>query len=142
MRLLISRRCNLRYGVIGDLSLQDGSEILSGYSVELPWRENERSMSCIPEGTYTATLHNSPKFGKTIWLRDVPGRSEILVHTANSMADLDGCIGPGTEYGWWDQRKELAVWNSKRTLGRIIDAISERDDRDLSVEIRWQNPEH
>jgi len=76
-------------------------------TLELPWRSNERRMSCIPAGTYHAVYHTSPKFGKTYWIQDVPNRSEILIHTGNVAgdtklgykSDVDGCILVGEQRG-------------------------------------------
>jgi len=60
--------------------------------LELPWLDNQRRVSCIPTGTYKARKHNSPKFGESLWLQDVPNRSEILVHKGNYHFDILGCI--------------------------------------------------
>jgi len=112
----IERFAYTKYGTLGTLLLGD----FSCYTIELPWKGNERRVSCIPTGIYPITRHKSPKFGDTIWIQDVPGRSEILIHVANSPKDILGCIGPGNDYGWWDERKELAVWNSSRTMKQLL----------------------
>jgi len=64
-------------------------------TLELPWKCNERRVSCIPTGTYIARKHRSPKFGQSVHILDVPGRSEILIHPANYAHQLLGCIAPG-----------------------------------------------
>lgn len=64
-------------------------------TLELPWKDNERKISCIPTGTYKAIEHISTKRGWTLWLQDVPGRTAILVHTGNYTTDILGCILPG-----------------------------------------------
>lgn len=72
-------------------------------TVECPWRNNVRRLSCIPKGEYVTIRHRSPKFGDTFWLQDVPGRSEILIHIGNWAGDTAkgyksnslGCILPG-----------------------------------------------
>jgi len=39
---------------------------------------------------------NSPRFGPDTWeVADVPGRTHILIHTANYAHDVEGCIGFG-----------------------------------------------
>jgi hypothetical protein len=86
----------------GTFSLLE-SEALEMHIGELPWRNNERRISCIPSGIYLCKPHISPKFGKCFWLQDVPGRSEILIHVANWMgskesgfkSDLLGCLAIG-----------------------------------------------
>lgn len=45
------------------------------YTLELPWKNNENNISCIPEGKYKCIPYLSPKFKKDVWLvLDVPGR--------------------------------------------------------------------
>lgn len=94
---------NRYYGkkqVIGDLIYKD----LQLFTLELPNLGNQRRISCIPEGVYTVVKHTAPKFGECFWIKDVPGRSEILIHTGNyagsknsatKLPDLLGCIAPG-----------------------------------------------
>lgn len=62
------------------------------YTMENPWLDNRKTDSCIPLGTYTCKPVNSPRFGKTIEVTDVPNRSHILFHAGNSPDDTDGCI--------------------------------------------------
>lgn len=76
-------------------------------TLELPWRDNRRKMSCVPPGSYRCALTNSPKFGRVYMLLDVPGRSHVLIHPANFAGDsslgwttqLEGCIAPCMRVG-------------------------------------------
>ncbi|MCP9749482.1 DUF5675 family protein [Ferruginibacter sp. HRS2-29] len=64
-------------------------------TIELPWKNNKPGMSCIPEKRYQVVNRTSKKFGKHLWLLDVPGRSLILIHPANNaLKHLKGCIAP------------------------------------------------
>lgn len=72
-------------------------------SLELPWLNNQKQISCIPEGKYkTSIINTNPKItgglGRALYLHDVPERSEILCHIANTAGDLRGCIGIGSKY--------------------------------------------
>lgn len=67
-------------------------------SLERPWLDNQRSVSCITDGAFTAKRHLSPRFGETFWLQDVPGRSEILLHKGNIDDDSHGCILVGEQF--------------------------------------------
>ena len=95
--------------------------LLEFKTVELPWKNNERRVSCIPPGTYTAIVHNSPKFGPSLWIQDVPGRSEILIHPANFWHDLLGCIAPGEDHLHIDKDGSLDVNKSRNTMNRILE---------------------
>jgi hypothetical protein len=67
-------------------------------TLERPWLDNQRSVSCINTGTYAALRHKSPRFGETFWLQDVSGRSEILLHKGNIDDDTHGCILVGEQF--------------------------------------------
>ena len=67
------------------------------YTIELPWLQNQRRISCIPEGEYVLQKRFSPKFKWHIHLQNVPGRDFILIHPANdARKELLGCIAPVT----------------------------------------------
>lgn len=65
------------------------------HTIELPWLENKRSISCIPEGTYKLGKRFVEKFQWHLILLNVPYRKWILIHPANNAkAQLRGCIAP------------------------------------------------
>ena len=64
-------------------------------SIELRWSNNERNVSCVPEGVYPVAIIQHPKFGECLQINGVKGRSGILVHVANdAQKELRGCIAP------------------------------------------------
>jgi hypothetical protein len=67
------------------------------WGVELPWRNNEPGVSCIPAGLYAAKLTESPRNGTVYELQGVPQRSDIQIHSANFAHQLKGCMAPGKE---------------------------------------------
>jgi hypothetical protein len=67
-------------------------------TIELPWRNNQPSISCIPEGSYNLRERFSTRFGRHLEILNVPNRSHILFHPANNaLRELRGCIAPVTE---------------------------------------------
>jgi hypothetical protein len=73
--------------------------LLSGVAIcstiELPWKNNEPRISCIPEGNYGLVKRYSPHHKWHFELKDVPGRQLILIHPANdAITELKGCIAP------------------------------------------------
>ncbi|NHM05456.1 DUF5675 family protein [Flavobacterium celericrescens] len=71
---------------------------LIGYTIELPWKRNERNISCIPEGKYFIRKRYSAKYKWHLELVDVPNRTYILIHPANNaQKELRGCIAPVTK---------------------------------------------
>lgn len=74
-------------------SLYDGDQVI-GKILERPWLDNQRSVSCIPEGIYTVRK-NPPKESRpyTYFRFDsVPSRSNILIHRGNEPDDSQGCL--------------------------------------------------
>lgn len=94
MSVYLNRVSSDLFGVYG-LICKDKKPICHTY--ELPWRENNRNVSCIPDGTYRVIKASSPRFGSVFYFRDVPGRSGILIHPGNKAADTQGCILPGLD---------------------------------------------
>ena len=77
----------------------DGEILINGVllcrSIELRWANNERNISCVPEGVYPVAIIQHPKFGECLQINGVKGRSGILVHVANdAQKELRGCIAP------------------------------------------------
>src|SRR5690606_5207068 len=67
-------------------------------TIELPWRNNRRWVSCIPEGRYRLFRRQHHKHGDQLAVANVPGRSAILIHPANfAISELQGCIAPVTK---------------------------------------------
>jgi len=68
------------------------------YTIELPWKNNERRVSCIPEGEYFIEKRYSQKFKWHLHVLGVDNRSFILFHPANNaLKELNGCIAPVTK---------------------------------------------
>jgi len=93
--MLVLKRIYLATAVHGELTL-NGKHI--AYTIELPWRDNKRRISCIPEGTYLLRKRYSEKFKWHFVLLAVPDRNCILIHPANdAQKELQGCIAPVTK---------------------------------------------
>lgn len=65
------------------------------FTIELPWRENAKNISCISEGVYELQPRFSIKHKAHLQVLDVYNRSQILIHAANdALVELQGCIAP------------------------------------------------
>jgi hypothetical protein len=93
-------------------------------TIELPWRENETRVSCIPEGKYFIKKRYSQKFQWHLEVLDVKNRSLILFHPANNaLQELNGCIAPVTKLsgpglGLMSRKAFTAL---KRLVYRVLD---------------------
>lgn len=91
-------------------------------SLERPWLENQRRVSCIPAGEYEMNLkHVSPKNGACFSIEDVPDRDHIQMHSANRIKDIIGCVAPGLQYG--ELMGEFAVLRSRLAMNAIRDCF-------------------
>lgn len=92
--MLVLKRIYLDKAVHGRLYV--GEELLA-CTIELPWKQNAKRISCISEGVYTLRRRYSEKFKWHLVLLEVPERSGILIHPANdALKELQGCIAPVT----------------------------------------------
>lgn len=124
--MILTRFAQLEKETIGRLDY-DGK---SYWTVERPWKNNAPFESCIPDGNYVLRRRDSPKFGKNMWeVSDVPGRTHILIHVANTSRDVVGCIGLGTSlYG------DLSgVGASRNAITAFYDQTDGLDEIELTI---------
>jgi hypothetical protein len=89
MILRLTRIAELKGVTLGILTFDGMPRMMT---LEPPWKDNEREVSCIPPGTYKAVRFVSPKHGTTFQLTNVPDRDSIEFHPGNSLRDTKGCI--------------------------------------------------
>ncbi len=88
----------------GTFGVLCNGEVPFALTLEEPWRDNQKSVSCIPIGSYICKRVRSPKFGNTFEVTNVQGRSHILFHKGNTLDDTEGCILVGEEFsGTYDR---------------------------------------
>jgi len=93
---LILTRLRQGAGTFGRLSVGG----LALVTLEERWKQNARSVSCIPAGTYPLERTIYHRHGiETFEVMDVPGRSRILLHPGNTEEDTEGCILVGLREG-------------------------------------------
>ena len=90
-------------------------------TLELPWKDNQQNISCIPEGKYTWQKYMSPKHGEVLLIHQVPNRSMIEIHKGNFTTDIEGCILPGDSHTDINGDGVIDVTNSAVTLNKILD---------------------
>lgn len=104
--------------------LKYGRQVLC-HTLELPWRSNDKNVSCIPVGTYSVIKAASPRFGECFYLRDVPARSGILIHVGNSVADTRGCLLVGLD------ANDKNVLHSRLAMDRLLSVLPEIFDLEV-----------
>jgi len=111
-------------GTIGTL-LIDG--VATGlWTLELPWKDNEKNVSCIPTGTYQLVLEYSNKYKKDLFeLKSVPNRTEIKVHVGNYLSDIKGCILVGSDIDFLEDGNRV-VWKSSKAFDKFMALMGDR----------------
>tara|TARA_R100000655_G_scaffold40612_3_gene76402 strand:+ start:8236 stop:8649 length:414 start_codon:yes stop_codon:yes gene_type:complete len=114
---------------LGRFYLYNGlDEIFTCSTLELPFKENKRNISCIPTGRYLVNTRTSSKYGDHFILEDVPNRDFILIHTANYYSQLRGCIAVGEGFSDINKDDSLDVYSSKKTLQNLLKKAPEGFD--------------
>lgn len=120
-------------------------------TIERPWIEGDTPggkpfESCVPAGVYKLRAHTRPDGKHVLALineslgvyyleTDMPvegGRFLILIHIANWVHNVVGCIGPG----WWktDSAKGRMVKSSGSAMKKIMKYVG---DDEAEIEIKW-----
>ena len=87
---LVFHRAYFKEGTNGTLFC---SEKFLCHTIELPWKENKRPISCIPEGRYEIVSRFSKRFKNHLWIKSVRNRRLMLLYPANNaLKELEGCI--------------------------------------------------
>lgn len=116
-RVILQRLESTDQGTFGKIK----TETAEFYTLELPWRDNESNISCIPEGIYQCKMTMSYRFKKMMYLVDGTGkRTGIRIHSANLAgsiedgykAQLNGCIAIGEKLGLIGNQKALLLSSS------------------------------
>lgn len=111
--ITLIRRYYYKECIVGELILKD--KIF--YTLELPWLNNQKNISCIPKGIYSVFPLNksaSGKYSDVYHIINVKNRTDILIHSGNTYKDTQGCVLLGKRKGFLG--KFPAVLNSKTGL--------------------------
>jgi hypothetical protein len=134
---LVLERAYFKEGTNGTLFC---SQVFLCHTIELPWKNNKRNISCIPEGIYEIEPRFSKRFKHHLIVKNVTGRSYILFHPANdAKKDLEGCIAPVTYLNGIG--KGL---HSKDALQKLLSLVYQAKDRKEKIlfTIKSQNYEN
>lgn len=120
---------------IGKLIAED--DTFKCATIERPWKDNQKTISCIPTGLYTVELGmyygGDGVGGKQDYpayeLRNVPNRTEIKIHIGNYVRNVIGCIALGLK----PDLAFPAVWSSQRAYQMFMQFMFGVDSFSLEV---------
>tara|TARA_R100000963_G_C4636843_1_gene100824 strand:+ start:506 stop:964 length:459 start_codon:yes stop_codon:yes gene_type:complete len=103
-------------------------------TLENPYINNERNISCIPAGEYKVRLRLERESATRDYLhllvQDVPNRSYILFHRGNTAKDTRGCILVG------QSREQDRVNNSRLAMDLIVKEIVNLGSENINLIIK------
>lgn len=95
-------------------------EVFQCAVLELPDKDNERSISNIPTGTYIAEKRWSEKYNWHYIIKDVPNRDYILIHFGNYYTDTRGCLLFGNDFHDINKDGHRDITSSKATMKKLL----------------------
>ena len=103
-------------------------------TLENPWKNNVRNISCIPDGVYDVRLRLPRESASRDYLhllvKEVPNRDYILFHRGNTSADTSGCILVG------QSREQDRVNNSRLAMDLVIKEIINLGGENINLIIK------
>jgi hypothetical protein len=101
------------------------------YMIAPPWKDNQKDISCIPQGLYNVIRHNSIYHPNTFEILNVPSREGVLIHPGNYacpvqvgdriICDSKGCFLPGFDY----DKKTPMIKRSVKAQEYLLDNIKD-----------------
>lgn len=111
--------------------LYDQEQDLFCCILEEPDLDNQKGISCIPEGEYICKPHSGKI--KDVWeITNVPNRTAILIHSGNTTDDIEGCMLTGRFFG--KLKGKTAVLSSKVALEGLRAYIGLKNEFKLIIE--------
>jgi len=101
-------------------------------TLEPPDRENIRNLSSIPAQQYDCHRYQSPKYGETFKVMNVPGRDHVLFHAGNELKHTKGCIIMAQYFG--KLKGKRAVLNSGNTFRQFMRIMEGHDTFHLTIQ--------
>lgn len=102
-----------------------GDQHYTADTLERPYKNNEKGISCIPAGRYICV-----KVGPSeaipydhISITNVPNRSGVCIHSGNLYTHSKGCIIVGKGYADINKDGQQDVLQSKKTLIELMNVL-------------------
>lgn len=136
MKLRLTRiSTDVDVGTFGVLQWQEDPAPFA-VSLEDPWLDNRKNISCIPAGDYICEPYDSPTHGRTFIVKDVPNRTFILFHKGNTHVNTRGCILIGESFTFIGGI--AGIGHSGAGFKEFWERAMLKNE--LQLEIRWANP--
>lgn len=119
---------------LGELTvIKEGEPEYHFKTLELPWKDNQSNISCIPKGEYPVKHRTSEKYKEHFIVENTEPRKYILIHSGNFNHHTKGCILLGTKYRDINNDGLLDVINSKLAMQVLKDIC--KDETEINMVI-------
>lgn len=133
---IVLNRVYRHNGTHGDLVFPDGTVY---DTLENSWEDNQRRISCVPEGIYPMRMRYSPivkrtsggEFSEGWEIADVPNRDYIMCHIGNWTKDTAGCLLIGSTKAF--DGNEPVVWGSSSAFRKFMAKMEAHDEWRLII---------
>ena len=115
----------------------DATIAFSCSTLELPNLNNQHNISCIPEGIYQVVKekpHDNFNYNH-FRILDVPGRDGILIHIANYVSQLRGCIAIGRDLVDMNKDKLPDVNYSNVILAKMVSILPDEFELEIKKKV-------
>lgn len=116
---------------LGNLIVYDGfNKIFECKTLELPWKDNQRNISCIPEDTYWVRKRKAEESPSKSYdhfiVENVPNRSYILWHGGTYYTHIKGCFLMGQYFSDVNNDRVLDIMKTRFTIDLLYKILPER----------------
>lgn len=118
---------------LGQLDVFSGEQVLfTCKTLELPWKDNQKNISCIPEGKYKVIKRENERFNKHFLFQDVPNRDYICLYAGNYISQTHGGILAGLEHKDIDKDGFLDVSSSRIAIEKLYSILPEKFELEIT----------
>lgn len=130
MELNLIRKSDNGTQTLGSLILKNeqGVIVFSCDTLELPWKDNKKKISCIPKNTYDCikreSTNNIPYLH--VLIMNIPNRDGVCIHKGNLYTQIQGCVLVGKGYGDINKDGQLDVLSSGVTFDKMMALLPDK----------------
>lgn len=124
--IIITRKKSTKKQTLGELRSFDGK--FGCDTLELPWLNNQKNISCIPTGNYICKWNRTLKYPLGGYeVQNVPNRSGIRLHAGNYFFQVQGCILLGSLPKDINNDGEIDIQNSRLITSAFSNYMDKKD---------------